>query len=298
VSLIENLQLNGEMESAGGAAYIASLMDGMPRLTNVHYYAKIVKEKSRLRQIIHATQRIQTDALGGYTSPDELTAQIEQLAKTPVKGDNPAVVVSFRDLLTMELPPLDYLFEPLLTEGGTGEIWGWRGTGKSFLATEIAMGIALGKATLFPNSEIGGGNWPVSRAYRVLYVYGEMHASQIKERAVQIAHGHGDSLPPHEGFGLLSKDFQKNWRPRIREASNRKHIDDRVFGGGYELLILDNLSTLWPHRAGWRRRTYGSALRLVRGSESARRQRDLPAPRRQGRATSAAALKRKTCWTS
>src|SRR5712664_3891613 len=61
VSLVENLQLNGELESSGGAPYISSLMDGMPRLTNVHYYAKIVKEKSRLRHIIHVTQRIQTD---------------------------------------------------------------------------------------------------------------------------------------------------------------------------------------------------------------------------------------------
>lgn len=247
ISLVENLQQNNELEAAGGVPYLASLTDGMPRLTNVGYYAKIVKEKSRLRQIIHATQKIQTDALAGYASPDELTAEIEKIAKEPTKNDNPAVVVSFRDLLTMELPKLNFLFEPLLTEGGTGEIWGWRGAGKSFLTTEMAMGIALGKATLFPNSEGGGGgNWPISRAYRVLYVYGEMHASMIKERAVQIANGHGSSLPPHEGFGILSKDFQKNWRPRIAEPKNRRYIDDRVIGGGYELLILDNLSTLWP----------------------------------------------------
>jgi hypothetical protein len=246
VSIVENLQQNRELEQAGGASYISSLMDGMPRLSNLIYYAKIVKEKSRLRQIITTTQKIQDDALAGYTSPDELAAEMESFAKQPSKTANPAVVVSFRDLLTMELPPLNYLFEPLLTEGGTGEIWGWRGTGKSFLTTEMAMGIALGKPMLFPNTECGGGNWPISRAYRVLYVYGEMHASQIKERAIQIANGHGSDLPPHEGFGLLSKDFQKNWRPRIKEPGNRKYIEDRVFGGGYEVLILDNLSTLWP----------------------------------------------------
>ena len=36
----------------GGPAYIASLVDGVPRATNVEYYAKIVKEKAVLRSLI------------------------------------------------------------------------------------------------------------------------------------------------------------------------------------------------------------------------------------------------------
>lgn len=246
VSILENLTQNREIEQAGGAEYIASLMDGMPRLTNVAYYVKIVKEKSRLRQIIHHTQKVQTDAIEGYTSPDDLANQLETFSKQSTHTGNPAVVVSFRDLLTMEMPRLEYAIEPLLTVGGTGEIWAWRGLGKTFITTEIAMQLALGCPFLFGGVNGTGGNWPISRAYRVLYVYGEMHGSEIQKRAQQIARGHGNLMPSQENFGTMCKDFQKRWRPKINSPRDRRIIEERLFAGGYEVLILDNLSTLWP----------------------------------------------------
>jgi len=250
VLLTEYLHNIGKLENAGGAPYLASLADGMPRVSNIEHYCKIVHDKALLRNLIHTTHNIQSHAFDDQHDVNAVLRQaqdsIAMVGQWHHAKENPCVVVSFRDLLTMELPPLNFLFEPLLTEGGTGEMWGWRGTGKSFLATEMAMGIALGKPTLFPNSEAGGGNWPVKRAYRVLYVYGEMHGSMIKQRANDIANGHGMALPPQEGFGIVSKDFQKNWRPRLEELRNRKFIEERIFGGGYDLVIFDNLSTLWP----------------------------------------------------
>src|SRR5580692_8788382 len=63
VTLTEQLQRSGELESAGGAAYIAQLMDGMPRITNVEHYARIVKEKAMLRGLIHAIAGIQRQAI-------------------------------------------------------------------------------------------------------------------------------------------------------------------------------------------------------------------------------------------
>lgn len=246
VSIVENLTQNREIEAAGGAEYIASLMDGMPRLSNVAYYVKIVKEKSRLRQIIHHTQKVQTDAIEGFTSPDDLANQLETFSKQSTNTGNPSVVVSFCDLLTMEMPPLEYAIEPLLTVGGTGEIWAWRGLGKTFITTEIAIQLALGCPTLFGGVNGTGGNWPISRAYRVMYVYGEMHGSEIQKRAQQIARGHGSDILSPENFGTMCKDFQKRWRPKINSPRDRRIIEERLFGGGYEVLILDNLSTLWP----------------------------------------------------
>src|SRR5215510_9480546 len=46
VTLKEELSKAGELDEVGGPAYVASLADGVPRATNVEYYAKIVKEKS------------------------------------------------------------------------------------------------------------------------------------------------------------------------------------------------------------------------------------------------------------
>src|SRR5579885_1453519 len=52
VTLTEELHRRGELEAAGGAPYLASLADGMPRVSNVEHYARIVKEKAVLRNLI------------------------------------------------------------------------------------------------------------------------------------------------------------------------------------------------------------------------------------------------------
>jgi replicative DNA helicase len=62
VTLKEELARSGELEEVGGPAYIASLADGVPRSANVEHYAKIVKEKATLRNLIHSANRILSDA--------------------------------------------------------------------------------------------------------------------------------------------------------------------------------------------------------------------------------------------
>src|SRR6476619_6088747 len=62
VTLKEELSRGGELEEVGGPAYIASLVDGVPRATNVEYYSRIVKEKATLRNLIYAANKILTNA--------------------------------------------------------------------------------------------------------------------------------------------------------------------------------------------------------------------------------------------
>src|SRR5687767_15581108 len=52
VTLKEELGRAGEIDEVGGPSYVAALADGVPRATNVEYYARIVKEKSTLRSLI------------------------------------------------------------------------------------------------------------------------------------------------------------------------------------------------------------------------------------------------------
>jgi replicative DNA helicase len=68
VTLKEELGKTGEIDAVGGPAYLTSLVDGVPRATNVDYYARIIKEKATLRNLIYAANRILTDA---YTASDE-----------------------------------------------------------------------------------------------------------------------------------------------------------------------------------------------------------------------------------
>src|SRR6476660_4995543 len=62
VTLKDELQRSSELEEVGGPAYISSLADGVPRSANVEHYARIVKEKSTLRNLIRSANRILADA--------------------------------------------------------------------------------------------------------------------------------------------------------------------------------------------------------------------------------------------
>src|SRR5712692_5719636 len=90
VTLTDQLHRSGELEAAGGAAYLAQLVDGVPRLSNVDYYARIVKEKSLLRGLVHATHAIQQEALEAEEDADAILDHAEssifQLAEERVRA--------------------------------------------------------------------------------------------------------------------------------------------------------------------------------------------------------------------
>ena len=72
ITLKEELQRSGELEDVGGPAYIASLADGVPRSANVEHYARIVKEKATLRNLIHSANRILTTAYQAEEDADDI----------------------------------------------------------------------------------------------------------------------------------------------------------------------------------------------------------------------------------
>jgi replicative DNA helicase len=55
VTLTDFLRGSGELDSAGGVAYVSSLLDETPTSANAEYYAKIVEQKSLLRKLIRAS---------------------------------------------------------------------------------------------------------------------------------------------------------------------------------------------------------------------------------------------------
>ena len=78
VTLNNELERSGELKEVGGAAYIAALVDGVPRATNVEYYAKIVKEKSTLRDLINVGNKILHSAYDAEEDADLLLDGAEQ----------------------------------------------------------------------------------------------------------------------------------------------------------------------------------------------------------------------------
>jgi replicative DNA helicase len=72
VTLTETLRRRNDLEGVGGSAYLTELVNVVPTAANISYHAKIVHEKSLLRQLIRTTTDIATR---GYES----TERIEEL---------------------------------------------------------------------------------------------------------------------------------------------------------------------------------------------------------------------------
>ena len=75
ITIKDELGRSGDLDQVGGPAYIASLVDGLPRGVNVADYARIVKEKSSLRSLIQSANRVLTSA---YQAEDDAGAIIDE----------------------------------------------------------------------------------------------------------------------------------------------------------------------------------------------------------------------------
>ena len=62
VTLVNALVENGDRDEAGGVQYITLLAESVPSAVNVKDYARIVKDKSTLRKLIHVCDEINEDA--------------------------------------------------------------------------------------------------------------------------------------------------------------------------------------------------------------------------------------------
>jgi replicative DNA helicase len=90
ITLKDELGRSGELDRVGGPAYIASLVDGLPHGVNVGDYARIVKEKSTLRHLIHSANRILATAYAteedAGTIIDEAEREIFSIAEGSIHG--------------------------------------------------------------------------------------------------------------------------------------------------------------------------------------------------------------------
>jgi replicative DNA helicase len=122
ITLKEELSRSGELDQVGGPAYIASLADGVPRATNVEYYARIVKEKSTLRALISAAGKILTNAYEADQESDLILDEAESAIFAVADDRMKAGFVSMRDLVKESYPKIEKAFEQkrLITGVPTG----------------------------------------------------------------------------------------------------------------------------------------------------------------------------------
>jgi replicative DNA helicase len=84
ITILHELQRYDELEKCGGAAYVASLTDGMPRNLNIQHYVQIVREQATLRHLIQLSNETMQRAYQAEERPaqiiESMEAQIFKLA--------------------------------------------------------------------------------------------------------------------------------------------------------------------------------------------------------------------------
>jgi replicative DNA helicase len=78
VTLAEYLKERKQIEDIGGYGYLGELWDAAPTAANAEYYARIVRDKAIVRNLIHAGTEILREAYDQASSADELLGNAER----------------------------------------------------------------------------------------------------------------------------------------------------------------------------------------------------------------------------
>ncbi|MEK7766428.1 MAG: DnaB-like helicase N-terminal domain-containing protein, partial [bacterium] len=81
ITVTEWLRKAGELEPAGGYAYVAGLVDEIPLAANIEEYAKIIKDKALMRRLMEVGSDLFGRASEDAITPDALSVVAEILGR-------------------------------------------------------------------------------------------------------------------------------------------------------------------------------------------------------------------------
>lgn len=185
IHVIEWLSQAKTLESAGGPAYIASLLDGRAAIANLGHYADIVQSKARLRKIIKETEFIQRRALDGSWDAsnleDELRNSLESNALAPTNGNGNGngnghhISYSTIDFLKKDWPEPEYLVQGLLARNSPAMIVAMPHSLKSFFTIGLAYSCSVATETAL-------GKLVCAKPIRTMLIQVEEPGAEMKKR--------------------------------------------------------------------------------------------------------------------
>lgn len=227
VTLKEELGRVGELDDVGGPGYISSLSDGMPRSSNVKFYANIVREKGRLRGLIYAANKTLSDA---YEAEDTVDAILERADRSLLDLGTESGG-RMRSLAEM-VPDLFKRIEYRVEHKGelTGVDIGFASINQETLGLQagdlniIAARPSIGKTAFEINSALYGAMGP-HRVKTAMFSL-EMTEVQLMDRIVATIAG-VDAMRVRSGM-LGALDLQAVGLAMAKMGELPIHVDDRV----------------------------------------------------------------------
>ena len=172
--LVERLKEAGDLEAVGGTAYLAEVVHSVAVAAHAEHYARIVRDKSTLRMLIHASTEILRDAYDPTPDSRELVEQAEEKIFAVHDQQSADQISSMHDVLIEAFEQID---RRLARGGATGVPTGFTdldnltgglhdselvilaarpSMGKTALATNVAdyVTVEANVATLFVSLEM------------------------------------------------------------------------------------------------------------------------------------------------
>ncbi len=111
IAITDELRKQGDLESTGGATYIAGLIDSVPTSANVEFHAQIIKEKGILRKLIEISTEIVGRAYSANEEAADLLDEAEQAMFSVSDERTRQGFVKASDLIAPTIKKIEKLYE-------------------------------------------------------------------------------------------------------------------------------------------------------------------------------------------
>ena len=122
ITITEILKRKNQLDEIGGASYLADLSEKIPTAANIEYYAKIVRQKSILRNLIHSATEIVSKASTAEENIEDILDFSEKTIFTIAEQNIKRSFYPLKDILKSTFKNIEYLYEKkeLITGVPTG----------------------------------------------------------------------------------------------------------------------------------------------------------------------------------
>ncbi|MEE8441772.1 MAG: replicative DNA helicase [Spirochaetia bacterium] len=110
ITVTEALKSAGDLEIAGGAAYVSSLTSSVPTSANIEYYAKIVHETNVRRRLLRVAQQIVADAFGETGESREMVEEAERKIFDLSEGDHTGGYKQAKEIVQQTVEAIERLY--------------------------------------------------------------------------------------------------------------------------------------------------------------------------------------------
>ncbi len=99
LSVNKKLKDNNELDAVGGSSYLTEIINSVPTASHIAYYAKIIRQKKVLRELISASSEITEKVFDTSGDPEDLLDDIEQRIFSISQQSRPQNFIPIKDEL-------------------------------------------------------------------------------------------------------------------------------------------------------------------------------------------------------